>query len=232
MEEILGLLGSVIGSFTQNNQTDATQKQLSALINQNKVPRAFTQGADILAEQANEGLPGYENMRGEIQAELPTTLNQLKDSASAGSLLDVIGNFQAKQNQQLRTLANQNAQAKMGNKEKYAAYLGGTLGNAQQEVQNTNQQLQLAKIATMQQGNASQQKNLMQGLGDIGKFGDSDNSGWLAGLFGGGTTTPNDPVFGTSGTVDKNKISTLLDSSSGEDPLLQGMLGIGNNYTW
>ena len=67
-------------------------------------------------------------------------------------------------------------------------------------------------------------------MGDIGKLFDSDNSDWISGLFGKQQNKSNDPVFGESGTVDKSKISTSLNSSSGEDGLLQGIFGTGTNW--
>jgi hypothetical protein len=219
MEEILGLLGSVIGSFTQNSQTNSTQKQLNAMMGQNVISPYLVQGEHMLEEQTNEGIANYQGQREEIQSELPTSLNEIKDAASAGTLLDTFAKFQSGQNKQLRALANQNAQAKMGNKANLAQYMAGVMGPADQQRMETNAQLQLGKIITQQQGNASQQKNLMQGLGDIGKFGDSDNSGWLAGLFG---NSPSQAVKKDKFTVPK---TADIDWTAPETDYGTGMLG-------
>jgi hypothetical protein len=97
--------------------------------------------------------------------------------------------------------------------------MAGVMGPADQQRMETNAQLQLGKIITQQQGNASQQKNLMQGLGDIGKFGDSDNSGWLAGLFG---NSPSQAVKKDKFTVPK---TADIDWTAPETDYGTGMLG-------
>jgi hypothetical protein len=217
MEEILGLLGSVIGSFTQNSQTNSTQKQLNAMMGQNVISPYLVQGEHMLEEQTNQGVANYQGQREEIQSELPTTLNQIKDYASAGTLLDTLGKFQASQNKQLRALANQNAQAKMGNKANLAQYMAGVMGPADQQRMATNEQLQLGQIITQQQGNASQQKSLMQGLGDIGKFGDSDNSGWLAGLFAPDNKKDKGLSFLTNSGIASDNVNATINSGMDYD---------------
>src|ERR1035437_3656071 len=134
--EVLGGIESLIGMFTQQGQTKEEKAQLDELARQNKVASGVWRGENILAEQGNQGLAGYEGMREEVKSELPTTLNQFKDSVAAGSLVDMLGNFQARQDKSLRSLSQQNSQAQTANRQKYAEYLGNTVGGAQQNQMN------------------------------------------------------------------------------------------------
>jgi hypothetical protein len=184
VSEILDAAYSLMGLGNSYNQTKEEKDQLDQVARQNRVASGIWRGENILAEQGNSGLAGYQGMREEIMSEMPNSLNQFKDAASAGTLVDAIGGLQAKQDQALRTLSTQNEQQKMANRDKYASYLGNTVAGAQNNQMENNLQLQLAKIAAGQQGNKSQMGYISQLTGTLGALGDSDNSNWIAGLFG------------------------------------------------
>ncbi len=182
--EIVGAIGSIANMLSSNKETARENRAIEDMKRRNKIAQSIYSGEGIMAELSNQGLTGYEGMKSEIQGELPTTLNQFKDSVAAGSLVDMLGNFQARQSQQLRGLSIQNEQKKRENKKNYASYLGTVVGGAETAKYAQDMELSLTQLGLDRQGKADQMKYLSEGLGMLGKLGDKDNSDWISGLFG------------------------------------------------
>lgn len=205
IDAVLGIIESIAGEVNQSQEKSRTLKELANIQQSNLVAQGVYGGEKIMADRATEGLAGYEGMREEVQSELPATYEGIKGSVMDGTFIDWIGKYWAKQNQALRELSYKNAQEKDVHKKEYATYLGSTVGGAQRDVNTTNMQLALAKMATEQQANKGSMSYLNQLFGDFGNLlkstgdssqtnnkdqitsgGSTENTGgadWMTGLF-------------------------------------------------
>ena len=181
-EAILGIVSNAVNMFASGNADEGMISTIADQERKNVIPSALKQAMNIYGEQANEGLPGYESLVSEEKTTLPTTLNEMKDAATSGELMGKMTQLYAQRNKGLRDLGVANAQAKLGNKEKLAQFLGGPYANAQNTQLSTSMNLALAKASAMM-GKTKQAGDYLSALGKgVGKLGDTDWSSIIAGL--------------------------------------------------
>ena len=185
--EILGLLGSVVNMIGSSDSNEKTQEEIYALREKNKISEALKKAVNMASESAAGGLPGYESIQSDIKSELPTTLNQMRDMVSGGTLTDIMTQLYTRQNKSLRDLDVTNEQAKIANKKNLQDLLSGAMAGAETNQLATEMSLGLTSAALQQQGTKDQMSYLNQLLGGAGKFFDSKEwSDLIAGLSGSG----------------------------------------------
>jgi hypothetical protein len=195
-DTILGVVGDAANWATGSQSNKKTQGMLSTLQQQNVIAAPLQQAQNLEEEQSNTGLPGYETMLGEEKSMLPTTLNQIRDSATSGQLMDLVTKLYTKQNQGINQLSVANATAKQQNKQKFSSFLSGPMTQGVERQQNINQGLTISKDEVRQQGVKDEQGYLGDILDKVGKGADSiimgggmGGGGMLGGILGGGGQT-------------------------------------------
>jgi hypothetical protein len=179
-----GILGDAWNWVTSIKSNKETQAMVDALRNKNVLSPALLDSLNMVGEQSNQGLPGYENIVSEEKGKLPTTLNQIRDSVSSGNMMDIVTNLYTKQNQDLNQLAVADAQTKAKNKEKLSGFLANELAPAQDKQRSTEFGLTIGKDRVRQQGVKDNQGYLADILGKLGGS-SGGNNGWLDAIFGG-----------------------------------------------
>jgi hypothetical protein len=145
METIIGLLASIIGGAVSSSAHEDYADELQAQIDRQRMSPGIAQAEEIYREMAGRGLPYYEQQMAEIDTSVPTTLNQLRDYAQGGNLIDVMTNLYSRSQQQKRQLAYANEQQRLQNERQLAQFLGQVKAPAQQGVLATQTALSLAK---------------------------------------------------------------------------------------
>lgn len=181
--EVVGILGDVANMISSNNSNAKTQKMIDGL--KNVISPALLESLNMVDEQSNQGLAGYENIVSETKGRIPSTLNQIRDAVNSGEMMDTVTNLYTKQNETLNQLAVANAQIKTGNKEKLSGFLANDLAPAQDKQRHTDFGLTIGKDEVRQQGVKDNQSYLADILGKVGGSADGGN-GWLDNIFGGG----------------------------------------------
>lgn len=184
-DTVLGIVGDAANWVTGSQSNKKTQNMLSTLQQQNVIAAPLQQAQNLEEEQSNTGLPGYETMLGEEKSMLPTTLNQIRDSATSGQLMDLVTKLYTKQNQGINQLSVANATAKQQNKQKFSSFLSGPMTQGVERQQNINQGLTISKDEARQQGVKDEQGYLGDILGKFGSYGDSIIGGGILGGIGG-----------------------------------------------
>lgn len=145
MGSILGLLASLVSGFISNKSAKNTQAGLTDIQKGLHLPPALLQAENIYANNANTGLPGYENAKTENRTRTATTLNGAKDYLTSGGLVDALGKLYTQESENARTLESANDQALINNRNAYAGFLTHKAG-AEQGLTDTNNELALSKL--------------------------------------------------------------------------------------
>ena len=181
----ISLFSSLANGLISSNAEKAYQKDLENYKNKYDVAEA-TRRADKLLSESTMGLPGYETLSSEIDTQMPTTLNQLRDSLSGGGMISVLSDIYTKANAAKRALSVQNAQAIQAQKNKYADFLGGVMGPQEQDVQAQKLALSLAQSQSKMNQSKDQLSFANQGLGSLTGLLSGDYSDLIAILSGDG----------------------------------------------
>ena len=105
------------------------------------IPESLLRAETILEDLAVQGLPGLDNMRAELEAELPTSINQLKELAvSPSGTLGAAANMQTSINKGLRGLLVEDADRKTANRSALANFLTFPMAQAENRVEDFNVQ--------------------------------------------------------------------------------------------
>jgi len=105
------------------------------------IPESLLRAQTILEDLAVQGLPGLDNMRAELEAELPTSINQLKELAvSPSGMLGAAANMQTSINKGLRGLLIEDANRKTANRSALANFLSFPMAQAENRVEDFNVQ--------------------------------------------------------------------------------------------
>jgi len=198
--EAVGILGDAWNWVTSIKSNKETQAMVDNLRNKNVLSPALLESLNMVGEQSNQGLPGYENMVSETKGRIPSTLNQIRDAVNSGEMMDTVTNLYTKQNETLNQLAVANAQTKTGNKEKLSGFLANDLAPAQDKQRHTGFGLAIGKDEVRQQGVKDNQSYLADILGKVGGS-SGGGSGWLDAIFGGNGEDKKNPQP-TGGGVD------------------------------
>lgn len=189
LASLIPLLSSVISGAASGFAHRDTIDTINEERRKAQVPDAVLRASNILQEQAGQGLSNYEQQRADIQSQIPTSLNQIKDFVSGGGMVDAISSLYSKQNQSLRTLDTQNEDARKQNLNTYANFLGGTQGSYEQKAQDTQRMLALLAAGEKQAMTQDKLNYANQGAGGLDPTGDlfkmlssTDVSGFLAAL--------------------------------------------------
>ena len=202
LDSVLGIVGDVANWATGSQSNKKTQNMLSELQSANVIAPATLQAENMYAEQANEGLPGFQSMLSEEKSMLPTTLNQVRDSVNSGQLMDLVTKLYTKQNQGINQLSIANANAKLGNRQKFSGFLSGAMTTAEQRKQDINTGLTISKDEVRQQGVKDEQGYLSDILGQVGGGADSIlGGGGLGGGSKGGSSSSMSPIGGGVDTI-------------------------------
>lgn len=169
---LLGLISSIVGGAISSASHDETQSKLAEMVSNTRVPESVRRGEAILRENANTGLPGYQEQLSEIDSSIPMTLNQAKDYISGGGLVDALSKMYTQSNAAKRQLGRENDAAILANKNRLAQYLGTVSAGYENETQNQRDMLQLmglgeekAKTFDMLNSANSGINSLISGLG-------------------------------------------------------------------
>jgi hypothetical protein len=166
---MLEFIMSIINGITSIAASDDYAGQLGEIGKGQQVPEATKRGESILMELSNQGLPGYETEMSEIDTQIPTTLNQIKDYVSSGSMVDAISSLSANVAKQKRQLSSANDAALIENKRAYANYLGGVSGPQEMGVQDKQTQLAIAQAYEKLLGKQSGMTWANTGVGGLEK---------------------------------------------------------------
>lgn len=164
---LLGLVSSIIGGAMSSFSHDETQSQLSEMVRKTTVPESVRRGEAILREQANTGLPGYEEQLSEIDSSIPMTLNQAKDYISSGGLVESLSKMYSQSNAAKRELGRANDAAITANKDKLARYLGDVSGKYEYLTEAQKQALQLEGLKEQKASDYDTMAALSSGINSI-----------------------------------------------------------------
>jgi hypothetical protein len=182
-EFIMSLINGISSVAAQEDYSS----QLGKIGEGQKVSEATRRGEAIFREMSNYGLPGHETEMAEIDTQIPTTLNQMKDYVSSGSLVDTVSSLSANVAKQKRQLNAANDAALLENKRNYANYLGGVSGPQEMSVQDRQTQLAIAQAYEKLLGKQSGMTWANTGAGGLEKgitdlFSTPGISQWIASL--------------------------------------------------
>ncbi len=166
---ILDSILSIVNGILSSGASEDYANQLGEIKENQKVSEATKEGEAIYQQMSHYGLPGYETEKAEIDTQIPTTLNQIKDYVSSGSLFDTISNLSANVAKQKRQLSAANEAALIENKRNYANYLGGVSGPQEMGVQDKQTQLAIAQAYEKLLGKQSGMTWANTGVGGLEK---------------------------------------------------------------
>ena len=166
---MLEFIMSIINGITSLSASEDYADQLGEIGKGQQVSEATKRGESIYRELSNQGLPGYETEKAEIDTQIPTTLNQIKDYVSSGSLVDAVSSLSANVAKQKRQLSAANEAALLENKRNYANYLGGVSGPQEMSVQDKQTQLAIAQAYEKLLGKQSGMTWANTGVGGLEK---------------------------------------------------------------
>ena len=152
---IIGAIPGIISAIVGANSSADYQKKLEELRQQQHLAAGYKRGENIYKELSNEGLPGYESQESELDTSIPTTLNQMKDYVSSGSLVDAVAGMSAKVNQQKRQLGAANDAALLQNKQSLGNYESSVMGPAETKVADDKTQLAIGGAYEKMQGTSN-----------------------------------------------------------------------------
>ena len=182
---IATLLQGLIGDKSyKKTQDELNQEALSARLSE------YTQrGVGIMNELGNTGLQGYNQMKQEVDSQIPTTLNEAKDYLSSGGLVDALSKIYTQSSAQKRDLGVANANALLENKQKLASYLGQVAGPQDTMASDEKRKIDLLKIANQSAQSQNTQDLLSGGIKGLTK------------MLGGSGNTLYDMIFGKNNYV-------------------------------
>jgi hypothetical protein len=160
---------SIINGISSISASNDYSNQLGEIKENQKVSEATKEGESIYQQMSHYGLPGYESEMSEIDTQIPTTLNQIKDYVSSGSMVDAISSLSANVAKQKRQLSAANEAALLENKRNYANYLGGVSGPQEMGVQDKQTQLAIAQAYEKLLGKQSGMTWANTGVGGLEK---------------------------------------------------------------
>ena len=231
--EIIGLLGDVVNLVGGLDSGKDYQKSLQEQADKQRVSASAKRGANILSELANQGLPGYESQKSELDSNAATTIGQARDYMTSTEMMSLLPKLYSKVNEGKRELGYANDAALIKNKQNLASYLGGTLAPMENQVLENQTALGIAGAQNKYGTEANVTKsigNMFTRTGNI--FDNPDFLALLGGNKGGnlfdkkGTMSVGDAGFaGLSKMGNNNTESGTIDKLIGNT----GGLSIGDN---
>ena len=127
------------------------------------MPQGAYEALQIHKSLAQMGLPGYEEIVGNIQGQLPETISQIKDAASTPSgVLGAVSQAQENSLGQIRQVDIQDAIAKAQNQKELANAMWG-FGMAESELEKLEKEYDVAGKRERSSGTASMVNSIIQG---------------------------------------------------------------------
>jgi hypothetical protein len=227
---ILDTILSLVNGIMSTSATDDYSKDLGVIKEQQRVSEATRRGEAMYRELAGGGLPGYESDKAEIDTQIPTTLNAMKDYVSGGGLIDAVSSLSANVARQKRDLATANERALIANKQAYANYLGGVSGPAEAQVLANKSQLGISQAYENLLGKQSAMTWANTGVGGMekdamGLLSTPGVSGWLASALSG--EQPKTYAEMSNSNVSSN--TTPFESPTYDTNWLESFLGLNNH---
>lgn len=130
------------------------------------MPGSMSGAEAILAEMADQGLPGVENLIGDVRSDAASTMSQAKSVVdNPQDLLDALIDVETKSNQSIRGLGVQDAQMEAQNKNILSNFLGQVKAPAEFRLQDFENQKMLAEARERMMGNSALMEGIMSGIG-------------------------------------------------------------------
>jgi hypothetical protein len=181
---LLSLIPSIINMFTSSSSANKYQEKVDDIKNRQKISDSALQAKALFAENAARGLQGYETIKEDINNQMPTTLNESRDWLTGGGVVDYLTRAQANTAKQLRDLNMANEQEKQRNMQMYAQYLGGSMANREDALQNSQNELDIAAANAGVYKDASLSNTLTGMAGNLLGVSTGDLAGIIALLSG------------------------------------------------
>ena len=136
---------SLINSIITANAYKKYAKKLEGM--QMTLPQEYNVAQGMLETQANVGLPGYETQKQNIQASVPTTINQMRDYMDSSNIPSLLSRIYSQSQGQLQQLNVAQEGALSAGKQNLAQYLYGVKAPAQASVEQYNNELKAAALS-------------------------------------------------------------------------------------
>ena len=167
------MIPSIVSMFSSAGAHDAYSNDLTNLQKQQKLSGSDILARNMLAENANRGLAGYETTKEDINNQLPETIGESKDWMNGSNVVDFLSKSKATTDKQLRDLNIQNEAQRNKNQDTYATFLSSLGAKEQQLLANRT-----ALGENIALNNADKSNSFVNGLtnlvGGVGKAGDMD----------------------------------------------------------
>lgn len=177
---LISLIPTIASLFASNKGHKQYGEDLDAIRKNQRMSDSLLQARSLYAENATRGLPGYENIRQDIENTIPETLNQSKDWLTGNGAIEMLGSARARADQQIRNLNAQNEQARLNNTMQYGQFLSGPMAAEDINMRNTQNELAVASAYNKADKSASANNILGQFSNNIAKMSDEDLSKLIA----------------------------------------------------
>lgn len=134
---LLSAIPSVISLLNSDSAADEYKSAVQAAKENQRLSPAMLKAQSMMAENATRGLAGYEGMKEDINASLPTTMNQAKDWLSGAGAIDFLAKAKAAQDADIRKLNYANAQQRQANEAAYAGFMSGPMATEENRLNST-----------------------------------------------------------------------------------------------
>jgi len=144
------------------------------------MPTGVIDAEQILRDNANQGLPGYDKYKGDIMGSMATGLSAYKDVIdNPAAILGALSSSQTGVNDALSELSIKDAMAKLDNEKTLAGFLGGTKANTQMQIDQYGDQMKIGAGEERQRGLAELMQGISNGMGaGITTYGNTQQLGF------------------------------------------------------
>lgn len=140
--DLSSIATSLINSIITANAYKKYAKKLEGM--QMTLPQEYNVAQGMLETQANVGLPGYETQKQNIEASVPTTINQMRDYMDSSNIPSLLSRIYSQSQGQMQQLNMAQEGAISANKQSLAQYLYGVKAPAQTSIDQYNNELKAA----------------------------------------------------------------------------------------
>lgn len=161
---LISAIPQIVGGVVANK---AHKKQADLLDGMKlDMPTGVTDAEQILRDNANQGLPGYDKYKGDIMGSMAQGLSAYKDVIdNPAAILGALSSSQTNMNDALSELSIKDALTKLQNEQSLAGFLGGTKANTQMQIDQYGDQMKIGAGEERQRGTAELMQGISNGIG-------------------------------------------------------------------